>query len=243
MSIASFSYPRPPLARFVSSASFAALASLAFVACGDDDGAPPPPPADMGPTDAGMTDLGPGTDMGGRDMGAADPCAAETPAQALANFACNGAPMAPPGANALFGACTEGDEDTPEGSCTDADVCWGDPESPSTPFCVTVCAMDPELYIASSDCPRGSRCLNVGGPEGFEGFCVPSCARDADCASGYCDLSDGTCYFAEPAPADGGMPDAGMADAGMPDAGMADAGMTDAATADDAGMGDDAAGG
>jgi hypothetical protein len=31
-----------------------------------------------------------------------------------------------------------------------------------------------------------------------DGFCIPSCDSDDDCASGFCDPSDGSCYFAEP---------------------------------------------
>jgi hypothetical protein len=211
--------------------------AVGLAACGDDGGgdAPPPPPTDMGTVDTSMPDLGPRVDLGGPDMTmtAPDPCAAETPEEALATYACNGAPMPPPEANALFGACTPGTETMPEGSCTDADLCVAFEDSPSTPFCVNVCSMRADLYAATSTCPRGSRCINFGGEEGAEGLCMPSCSRDADCASGHCDLSDGSCYFADPAPPDAGMPDAGMPDGGIPDAAPPDGGPSDADTPDD----------
>jgi hypothetical protein len=75
--------------------------------------------------------------------------------------------------------------------------------------------------------------------DGATGICVPSCASDDECASGYCDPSDGSCYFSPDMPMpDAGTPDAGTmdVDAGTPDAGTMD---VDAGTpASDAGAPD-----
>jgi len=215
------------------------LAALALVAvgCGDDDDAP-------AMTDGGV-DAGGGTDLGRdmnppppRDLGAVDPCAAANAAAALDTFECNG-PVEPPGAaNALFGTCTEavavGDAGVdPAGSCTDSQVCFFDaPEgSPSLPFCLDTCTGATDgLYAQTGDCPAGSRCITAFFEGGPEGFCVPSCEVDADCASGFCDTRDNSCYFApgEP-PTDGGVPtDGGGADGGTTgDAGTDDGGVVD----------------
>jgi len=214
------------------------LAALALVAvgCGDDDTAP-------AMTDGG-SDAGGGTDLGRdmnppppRDLGPVDPCAAADGDEAVATFECNG-PVQPPGApNAQFGTCTEAVavDDAgvdPAGSCTDADRCLAVVEgSPSNGFCVTECTGATNgLYAQTGDCPAGSRCITAFTTTGDEGYCVPSCEVDADCASGFCDPSDNSCYFAPPGPpADGGVPtDGGDADGGTTsDAGTDDGGVVD----------------
>jgi hypothetical protein len=220
-----------------------ALAALSFVtaACGDDDDTPPPMPmADLGPADAGPPDLG--RDMNvppPRDMGSVDVCAAADAEEALATFDCNGDPPGPGAANADFGSCTpDADpEMNPAGSCADpGSICFGDP---GVAFCVTPCeGATSGLYAQTGDCPTGSRCLTVFSMDGATGICVPSCATDDECASSYCDPSDGSCYFnPDMPPPDAGTPDAGMidTDAGVVDS---DAGVVDS----DAGVVDSDAG-
>lgn len=228
------------------------LTALALVAvgCGDDDDAPLM-------TDGGV-DLGGGTDLGRdmnppppRDLGSVDPCAAANANEALAAFECNGVVQPPGAANALFGTCTEGVATgdagvDPAGSCTASDWCFGGaPGTPSNSFCVDVCSPDEEgLYAQTGGCPTGSRCLTLFGKIAPDGFCVPSCETDADCASGFCDPADNSCYFQPgPPPMDGGVPtDGGSADGGSSDGGVElDASVpVDAAVALDAGV--DAAG-
>jgi len=225
------------------------LAALALVAvgCGDDDTAP-------AMTDGGSSDAG--TDLGPRDMnppprpdlGPVDPCAAANAGEALTSFDCNGDVEPPGAANALFGACTEavavGDAGVdPAGSCTDSELCFGGADgTPSSSFCLDTCTGATDgLYAQTGDCPAGSRCLTVFSMDGDTGFCVPSCEVDADCASGFCDTSDNSCFFAPPGPpADGGVPtDGGGADGGTTsDAGTDDGGVVDldAAVGVDAGV-------
>jgi hypothetical protein len=225
-----------------------AVLALTFTtaACGDDDDAPPPMPmVDLGPADAGPPDLG--RDMNvppPRDMGSVDVCAAADAEEALASFDCNGDPPGRAATNALFGTCTpDADpEMNPAGSCADpSNFCLALADSGSPAFCVSACeGAASELYAQTGDCPTGSRCLTVFSMDGASGFCVPSCATDDECASNYCDPTDGSCYFDAdlPPPA----PDAGMPDAGTPDT---DAGTpdTDAGTPDsDAGTPDTDAG-
>lgn len=213
------------------------LAALALVAvgCGDDDVTPM---TDGGPSDLGPADLGP-RDMNPpppRDMGPMDPCAAATPAEATATFDCNGAVPGPGAANDLFGACTEAADPAtmPEGSCTAGDECFGFADSPSPAFCVRSCTGTGDNYAETADCPAGSRCLSAWADVSR---CMPSCEVDADCASGSCDLSDNTCFFAEPLPPMDGGVDAGPADdAGPVDGGPADAGADDAGLTVDLGV-------
>ena len=214
-----------------------ALAALTFVtaACGDDDDTPPPMPmVDLGPADAGPADLG--RDMNVPppvDMGAVDVCAAADAEEALATFDCNGDPVGPGAADALFGSCTPvaDPEMNRAGSCTGAgSVCFGEP---GEAFCMTPCEGATDgLYAQTGDCAAGSRCITAFSEDGATGYCAPSCASDADCASGYCDPTDGSCYLNPDPPL--------VPDAGTPDAGTMD---TDAGTMDvDAGMGDSDAG-
>jgi hypothetical protein len=223
-----------------------ALAALSFAtaACGDDDDTPPPMPmVDLGPADAGPADLG--RDMNPpppRDMGAVDVCAAADAEEALASFDCNGDPPGPGAANADFGSCTlDADpEMNPAGSCADpSSFCLSITDSGSSPFCVTPCeGATSGLYAQTGDCPTGSRCLTVFSMDGASGICVPSCASDDECASGYCDPTDGSCYFNPDVPPP--TPDAGTPDAGVTDAGAMD---TDAGVVDtDAGVVDTDAG-
>lgn len=214
--------------------SFVAL-GLVAVGCGDDDVTPM--------TDAGPADLGP-ADLGTRDMyvpppvdlGPSDPCVAADSTEAAATFDCNGAPTGPGAANDMFGTCTEDADPTtnPQGSCTAGDACFGPAAgSASLAFCISFCTGPGGNYAQTGGCPTGSRCLTVFGSD-TDGLCIPSCETDSDCASGYCDPTDNSCYFV--APVDGGVPD----DAGtLPDAGTAtDAGPNDAGTADDGGPAD-----
>lgn len=211
------------------------LAALAFVAigCGDDDVTPTPV------TDAGPADLGP-TDLGARDMnvpppvdaGPPDVCAAADAAEALASWDCNGATTGPGAANGLFGACTPNADPMGDrvGSCTEGDNCFTVDGSPSPAFCIVSCTgATSALYAQTGGCPTGSRCITAFSMAGDTGYCVPSCEANSDCASGFCDSTDGSCYSADPVPdTDAGTPDAGPAtDAGTP--------ATDAGTATDAG--------
>lgn len=198
------------------------VCALALCACGDETAIVTDSGSD---TDAGITVR---TDAGSMraDAGPTDECAAQQ-TNAASTVGCNGGFLtSDPAPNAIGGVCTRGDEENPQGSCTEElTFCAGD-SSATEGLCIVACP-PASTYVSTGDCPTGFRCFPVTAEYGV---CYIDCDATHPCPTGMeCDR-EGSCVPEEVPMIDGGViADGSVGDAGTgtsdPDASTGDPGV------------------